>query len=328
MPDTINTEALLSEIQAATDDYVFNRQPEDIYFKSNVLLYRLLSQGKTYNGGLKLQANLEYGKSNTGSYGPKSLMPVNKKEIITSAFFTYGAYFATLTIDMNDQLLNSGEEAKINLVKSKIDNAQKSIRDTMGSEVYGKRSQLIIDSGDPNALPFIGLGDLFNADTSVPYGEIKEDDLYLWAANVISAEKTISFAFMQELRRTASTDTTREGKPDLYLTTEELQDAFERTLQPQARYSDKKLIDAGFENVLFKGASIVADDNQAEGTIDALNTKYLQIKSHKDRNFTAPKWQSPIRQPDTMTANIRWAGQLLCTNRKAHARASNVIPPA
>ncbi len=80
-----------------TDDYIENRQPLDVYFKSNVLLYKLLSKGDTYDGGLKIQTNLEYGKANAGSYGPTSEMPINKTEILTAAFFQYAAYYTTLT---------------------------------------------------------------------------------------------------------------------------------------------------------------------------------------------------------------------------------------
>ena len=315
----------LTELQAMTDYYIYQKQPVDIYFKSNALLWKLLSRGNTYSGGKKIQANLEYGKSNTGSYGPQDELPTNKTEILTAAFFEYAAYFSTLTIDMEDDLQNAGSnEAIVDLVQAKINNAEKSIRDSMGEDIYKSRSTLISNSSQNSPRPFIGLDDLFNTDPSVPYGEIKEDDLSLWAPNVISSSKTMSFKFMQELRRAASTDTTREGKPDLYITTELLQDAFERTQQVQVRYSNKDLVDAGFDNVMFKGAAMVADDNCAASTIYGLNTKHLDIKTHKKRNFTTPKWQSPIKQPDTATANIRWAGQMLCTRRDAHVKATDV----
>ncbi len=316
----------VEELNAMTLDYVEKRQPTDIYFTSNPLLWKLMKRGDTWDGGMRLQANLEYAKANTGSYGPKSELPVNKKEIFTAAFFPYAAYYATATIDMEDDILNSGEAQIVDLVQGKLNNMEKSIRDTLGSEIYAARSTGI--TADPKAKPFVGLADLFNTTSSTAYGEIKEDDLSLWKANAITGAKTMSFKFMQELRRTASIDTTLEGKPDLYVTTELLQDAFERTQQVQVRYSNKELLDAGFDNVLFKGAAVTADDNQTAGYIDALNLRYLKIKSHSKRNFTKPKWQSPIRQPDTATCNVRWAGQLLCYHRAAHCRATNVSEPA
>lgn len=316
----------LTEIQAATEDYIVNHQPIDVFFTSNVLLFKLLSLGKTYDGGKKIQVNLEYDMTNAGSYGPKSELPIAKKEITNAAFFVYGAYFATLTMDMDDELVNAGDRAIVNLLITKMRNAEKSIRYAMATDIYGARADGI--AADPKSLPFFGLKDLFNQTTSFAYGEIKPDDMAAWKAGSITDAKTMSFKFMQELRRAASIDNTNEGKPDLYLTTEVLKDAFERTLQVQARYSDKKLADAGFDNVLFKGAAVVSDDKQTAGYVDAINTKYLDVLTHSRRNFTKPEWKTPIQQPDTATANIRWAGQLVCKNRKAHARATTVTEPS
>lgn len=333
----------LSELQAMTDYYIQQEQPVDVYFTSNVLLFRLLSLGKTYNGGQKIQVNLEYDMTHTGSYGPKSELPIAKKEILNAGFFPYAAYYATLTMDMDDELINNGDEAIVNLLRAKLQNAEKSIRKTMAKQIFGRREEMIADASDPNAKPFNGLGDLFGIprsstdgsqyDSSEEYGELSEDALDLWKPNIEGNEKEMSFEFMQELRRKASIDNGNEGKPDLYLTTQKLQDAFERTLQVQARYSDQKLLDVGFDNILFKGAPVV-DDDILEGAefgaerVYGLNTGYLDVLTHSKRNFTNPEWKSPIRQPDTATANIRWAGNLVCTNRKAHVVATNVVEPS
>ena len=333
----------LSELQAMTDYYIEKEQPTDIYFTSNVLLFKLLTMGKTYPGGKKIQVNLEYDMTHTGAYGPKSELPISKKEILNAAFFEYAAYYATLTMDMDDDLINNGDMAIVNIVKSKLQNAEKSIRKGMARQVYGQRSALITAGSDPNARPFTGLGDMFNiADNAftggantVEYGEIAENDMNLWKPNLVTDEKVMSFKFMQELRREASIDNGNDGKPDLYITTQVLQDAFERTLQVQARYSDQKLLDVGFDNILFKGAPVVDDDILEDSSrfsggnrVYGLNTKYLDVLTHTKRNFTRPEWKSPIRQPDTATANIRWAGNLVCTNRKAHVLATRVVEPS
>jgi hypothetical protein len=325
----------LTELQAATDDYIYNHQPVDIYFKSNVLLYKLLKLGKKYNGGKKIQTFLEYGEGNSGSYGPKSELPINKVEIFNAAFFEYAAYFATLTMDMDDELINSGDLALINLLQGKLKNAEKTLRKRMSTEIYERRADNLANQDDPNAKPFNGLHDMFGIDedgnalaNTVAYGEIAENDMPQWKPNVITAEKTMSFKTMQEIRRTAGLDVTNDAKPDLYITTEELVDAFERTQQVQARYSDQKLLDVGFDNILFKGAPLVPDSKCRAGWMYGLNTKYLDVLTHSKRNFTKPEWQSPIRQPDTATANIRWAGNLVCKNRKAHVVVTNLVEPA
>ncbi len=145
-----------------------------------------------------------------------------------------------------------------------------------------------------------------------------------WKSNVITTAEAISFPVMQSIRRAAAVDEDMKGKPNLYITTEDLKDAFEATLQVQARYADTKLVDAGFDNLLFGGAPVVADNKQSAGVVDALNLEYLDILTHQSYNFTKPVWASPIDQPDVRSASIRWSGQLICRNRKAHARHTNL----
>lgn len=313
---------LINEIQAVTDDYIAQLQPVDVFFKSNVMLYKLLSRGNTYNGGKKIQCNLEIAMTNAGSYGPTSELPVQKKEILTAAFFEYAAYFSTLTIDMDDDLMNSGDAALVNLVHTKMRNAEKSIRESMATQIFQSRATNI--AADPRSRPFCGLADLFNTTAATTYGEIAESELSLWKAKKVTDAKVMSFPVMQEIRRFAGVDVNEEGKPNLYVTTETLQDAFEATLQQQARYTSQGLAKAGFSNVLFRGCPLVADGKVAEKSLYALNLRFLDIKTHSKRNFTRPQWLSPDRQPDTATANIRWAGQLVCSNRAAHALYTNI----
>jgi hypothetical protein len=312
----------LSELQAITDYYV-EKTPNDIYFKSNVLLFKLLGGEmgtRLIPGGKKIQVILEYTKGNSGSYGNTTKLPLGKKEIYNAAFFRWAAYFAGVTIDLDDQRQNSGDLAIINLVNGKLKNAQKSIRTDMGTDIY-------LAATDNNK--FNGLGDMFNTTTSTPYGEIAQDDMAEWAAvKTTSPAAAISFKIMQSIRRGASIDDNKEGKPDLYITTELLKDGFERTLQSQARYSDVRLINAGFDNILFGGVPVVTDNKQAAGTCDAINTNFIDILTHEDYNFTKPVWASPIDQPDLKVAFIRWSGNLICRNRKAHHRRTDLTEPA
>lgn len=42
---------------------------------------------------------------------------------------------------------------------------------------------------------------------------------------------------------------------------------------------------------------------------------------------SAPQWEHDLEQPDTLVANVRWIGQLICRNRKAHCRHTNLSEP-
>ena len=318
----------LTQLQAITDDYV-EKTPVDIYFDDCVLLYMLMSGGKfadnlvqpgdLVDGGEKIRTMLEYAKSNTGVYGNTTKIPQSKVDIYNAARFRWAGYYSANTIDLTEQVQNNGKAALVDLAFGKLRNIQKTIRDTMGTDVYSAASST-------DAL--LGLGDLFETTSSTAYGSIAEDDMSDWKANVISTSEAISFAVMQKIKRTAKIGQNKEAKPNLYITTDLLKDGFERTLQVQARYADVKMVDAGFDNVLFSGVPIVADDKQAAGYMDALNLRHLSLKTHSKYTFTKPKWEYSKDQPDTLTANVRWIGQMVCNNRKAHCRHTGLTEPS
>ena len=318
----------LTQLQAITDDYV-EKTPVDIYFDDCVLLYMLMSGGKfqdnlvqpgdLVDGGEKIRTMLEYAKSNTGVYGNTTKIPQSKVDIYNAARFRWAGYYSANTIDLTEQVQNNGKAALVDLAFGKLRNIQKTIRDTMGTDVYSAASST-------DAL--LGLGDLFETTSSTAYGSIAEDDMADWKANVIDTSEAISFSVMQKIKRTAKIGQNKESKPNLYITTDLLKDGFERTLQVQARYADVKMVDAGFDNVLFAGVPIVADDKQTAGYMDALNLRHLSLKTHSKYKFTAPKWEYSKDQPDTLTANVRWIGQLVCNNRKAHCRHTGLTEPS
>lgn len=323
----------LSEVQAVTDDYWLT-SPTDIYFQDSILLYKLLGKargatieldtvtaGELVDGGEKIRAILEYANSNTGSYGNTTSIEQGKKKILNAARFRWAGYFASNAIDLNDRVQNSGKAAKVSLIQSKVSNIRKTIRDTMGGRVYARAAT------NDSDVDFLGLGDLFYATVGTPYGEIEEEDMAQWAANNITTAEAISFKVLQTMRRTPNIGQNASMKPNLYITTDTLKDGFERTLQTQARYADVTLVNAGFRNVLFDGSPVVPDDKQTATYCDALNLRFLSIKTHEDFQFTKPMWQFDKEQPDTWVANTRWIGQLICRHRKAHVRHTNLTEP-
>lgn len=321
----------LTQLNAATTDY-FKKQTTDIYFTENILLYKLMGSGSMdlnlvtgkdiVDGGKKIREFLEYGKSNVGTYGLTSTIEASKVDIINAARFDWSGYVSSNTIDLDEQTQNEGAAQMVDLVYSKGQNIQKSIRDFMGAGLYVARAA----SG--SSYGFDGLPDLFNVTTSVAYGSIKQDDMAAWKANVDTTAEAISYKVMQRLFRMGSIGQSREAKPDLIITTQLLKDGYTRTLQTQQRFQDSKMAEAGFQNILHDGVPMVYDDNQAVGVIDCLNTKHLKIKTHKDYNFTTPKWEASHLQPDTLTCNVRWRGALTCSHRGAQVRGSGKTEPA
>ena len=319
----------LSEVQAATIDF-WEKQTTDIYFVSHILLWylmgkgspsgmQLVTPGEMVDGGEKIRIPLEYANSNTGAYGNVTTIDQSKKKILNAARFRWGGVYAANSIDLNARVQNAGAAQMVSIVRTKLGNIQKSIRDKMGEDVYATSTDNI---------SILGLGNMFSTVTATEYGSIAEDDMDVWKANVITSALTMGFKALQQIRRTASIYQNKEGKPNLYITTELLKDGYERTLQVQARYSDQKLVDAGFDNVLFGGAPVVPDDKATTGYVEGLNLRFLKMKTHSAFPFTMPVWEYDKEKPDHWVANTRWIGQQCTSNRKAHCRANNVSEPS
>lgn len=323
----------LTELQAVTDDY-FEKTTTDIYFESSVLLWMLMSgakgstgnmidnfvtPGELVDGGEKIRVFVEYDEAHSGTYGATTTIPVSKKNILNAARFRWAGAYASNSIDLSDQTQNAGSAQLVDIAFAKLQNMQKTIRKTMGASIFTTAA----DSND-----IIGLADLFNTTTSTAYGEIAQDDMSVWKANSTASGNTMGLSALQALRRTAKiNDATMGGVPNLYVTTDALKDKFENTLQTQARYRDVDLVNAGFNNILFDGASVVTDANITSGYVMALNTRFLMLKTHREYAFTKPVWtaENPVSRPDNLAAQIRWQGQLITNNRKAHAQDTNVL---
>ena len=322
---------LINQLNATTEYYWLQTEPEDILNKASALLWKLMGKAirlgnweiqpdEIVDGGLMVKVPLEYDISNHGSYGKDTVINQSKKSIVDAARFRWAGAYGSNTLNLDDLTQNTGDEAIIRLTKLYMSNIKKALRVDLASQV-------IAAAGDSDSIN--GLGDLFNTSTSVEYGSIAEDDMAQWKANVITDSEAISFEVMQKIFRKPGFGGYVGTRPNFCCTTEVLADGYERSLHPQQRYKEGNMVEAGWDNIMHKGAPIVADPYYSSGVLDALNLNFLSLRSHKDYNFTTPEWVAKREggQPDTITANSRWRGNLYCSNRQMHVRHINLTEP-
>jgi hypothetical protein len=320
-----------TQLQAVTEDWYKKNKVEDLYFRASIMLYRLLGNGAvdvnlvdgndTIDGGKRILEFLEYAEAQTDTYGSGTTISDTKKEILNQASYAWSGYHAANSIDLDDLVQNGDSpRAMVKLIHAKLNNIAKTIRTTMNTGLYGTRN------GSTSQYGFDGLGDLFNPVTSFLYGNIAEDDMPAWKANVLTAAGSISYAVMQSIFALASVGQTEAEQPDLIVTTRTLCDAYAAKLQVQQRFvQDKKMAEAGFRHTLHDGVVMGYDEACPAGELYALNTKRLAIKTHRKYNFTDAKWiVTNELKPDSYTANSRWMGALVCSDRGAMAKAEGL----
>ena len=305
----------LTELQATTREYFDSKEATDNFFNGNLFTMRLMPKAKKVPGGKWIHVPIEYADSGGGSFEAGDTFDLSKVAILNAAQFNWAYHYVPVVYDMDDEVQNSGElEQEVDIVKTKLKNAQETIRQNIGDQLY---------TGTGANKQINGLVNLFNTTTTTAYGNIQEGDIATWKANSSATAAVMTRGLLQALRREAKINDSPKGIPNLYVTTDTLRDAYEGRLQPQQIFSDSKLADAGFENIKFGGAVVVADMKCPDNYLHGFNENFLGFRVHTKFNFKRTDW---MRQTNQMlySMQIIWAGQFVTNQRRAHTRRTAI----
>lgn len=142
-----------------------------------------------------------------------------------------------------------------------------------------------------------------------------QDGHTYWQSKVDTATGTLTTAKMTNAYNSASVG---NDQPTFIMTTQDLYEKYESLLQPQLRYSDPVTADAGFQNLMFKGAPVLYDADNASGVVYYINAKYLKLIGHSQKWFT-PSPFIRTTTADSRTAQIFCYGELIVNNRARQA---------
>ena len=321
----------LTEAQALTDD-VWMPEAKNNWQMGNIMMFKLLDKAQTAPSGEKVRQVLEYAKAHGGAMGATTIFTTTKKAIFNSARFDWAKFWAGTTYDIDDEVTVSGGGSEVDLIMGKLDNMQTSIKDYMGDSLWTAHATALTTYGSETT-PFYGIPDLMSATGSL--GGIAYTDLgsftrlgssaYIWAPYVETGARVISFDTLQELARSTRVGGDN-GKEviDLIVTTSELKDAFEASIQPQQRHQDSELAKVGFDTINFRSNTpVVVDDKCTASSVYGFNMNLLHMRPHEDFNFTPPKWKQPTNQY-LMTTQIIFVGAFTTGARRAQGQMSNV----
>ena len=281
--------------------------------KNNALLSRLSAKGKirTIDGGSKILEELEYGEGDLVWYGGYDKIDYTPKQLFTSAEFGLKLCAVPVAISGEDKLKNSGREQMIDLFEKRIENAFKTMKNKMAAAIYG--------DGTGSSGKEIGGLQLLVADapeTGV-VGNIDRASNAFWRNQSVSAAVTAEniLAKMDEIYLKCCRGT---DKPDLVVADNAMYSIYEQALQPNQRFTDPKLAEAGFTSLKYKGADVIFDGGQG-GACPAkhmyfLNTDYIYLRPHKDRNMKVIGGDRMAINQDALYRIIGWAGNMTLSN--------------
>ncbi|WP_027369229.1 phage major capsid protein [Desulfocurvibacter africanus] len=315
-----------AELEIVTRDYLLadGKQATDIYFETSWLMQYLMKQQKglwkLFGGGRKVKVPLKYDGAEAGFYQRNDTLSEDERQNITAAYFELRHAFGNATIYRADELQNAGEEAEVELVQSKIEDAMESCRDTVAKQLYA--------AGGDNSPYLTGLLSLCNENADLAYGELTENGVVAkdgskpWEGKLLTTPAVISLDTIREMRRTAKV---KGKKPDIGVTTDLLWDKIAGILQVQQRFtSDKPTAEAGFQNLVIEGMTLTVDDYMPSGHLFCLNSKHVGFAVHRKGYFARTPWKDLTSGAQGRSMKILWDGNLISNNRKAHIGRSNL----
>ena len=307
MAGNANFDALLSTTLANYRDKL-----TDNVFTARPLTYWLSDKGRirTETGGTKIVEQLIYGQNSTvASYSGYETLSLTPQEGISAAEYDWKQYGASIAISGIEEAKNNGEHAIINLLESKIMQAEESMREGFNQMFYG-------DGTGNSGKNWNGLGNIVESGNTVGGIDSSAVGNEFWRSY---EENTAGALTLLQMATAYNSVSVGNDHPDVILTTQTLFEKYESLLQPQLRYTDTKTADAGFQNLLFKSAPIMYDVHAPAGTMFFLNSKYLKLVGHSDKWFAQTDFVRPENQ-DARFALIMCYGNLVCSNRKKQGK--------
>jgi len=300
--DEILTTTLKNYVPRLTDN-IFSARP----------LFYALTNGQTVRrigGGAKIVVPV-LGKTNAtaASYAGTGTISTLASDGMTAAEFDWKQYAVTVTISGIEEAKNNGEEQIIDLLEGKIFQAQESVIQNMNSMLFGAAS----------GTDWNGIQDVVGDSNTFGGIDSSDGDNAWWRSTINDhAEANLSLNAMGSLYNSIS-----EGndQPTIIITSQLGYEAYEALLTNNVRYTDTDMANSGFQNLMFKGAPVVFDDDIPDGTTAGsgrmymLNTKYIQLVAHSDVWFKPTPFVRPTNQ-DAVFSQILCYGQLTASNRK------------
>jgi len=280
----------------------------DNVFTARPLFYAL-TNGQTIrriSGGATIVVPIIYGTNSTAaSYSGDDTILTTAQTGISAAEYDWKQYAATVTITGIEEAKNNGEAQIIDLLEGKIMQTEETIIENMNTMFWGD------GTGNSNK-DWIGL-DLIVTKPNTALGGIDPTAAgnSWWASTESDENGALDLTSMSSVYNTISVG---NDQPTILIGTQAVYEAYEALLQTNLRYTDAKVADAGFQNLLFKGAPVTYDSACTAGELMFLNTKYLRLVAHTETWFQPTPFVRPTNQ-DARYAQILCYGQLTCSNR-------------
>ena len=286
----------------------------------NALYRRLTAKGRirTEDGGLSIVMPLEYAENSTYTrYSGYDQLNVQASDVLSAAEFPWRQASVNVAASGLEIRSNQGENRIVNLVKTKIKNAQKTMANGLSADLYSAGSLSNQVGGLQALIADAGTGTVGGIDSSTYTfwkNIVQSAASPLQGGGAITPSATTIESLMLQLwlRLTRGADS-----PDLIVMDETYFTYFEGSQTSLKRYAPDDTGQAGMISMKYKSADVV-HDSSASGIPSAhayfINTDYISLVVHQDADMEILPELRSINQ-DAVVTPIIWQGNLTVSNR-------------
>lgn len=240
--------------------------------------------------------------------------------MFTAAEFNYAQAACAVSISGLEMLQNSGKEAIIDLLESRISNAEKTLVNNIAADCYsdgtadgGKQIgglQLLVDN-TPST------GTVGGIDASTTLGSF-------WRNIAVDSGVATAATIQASMNQTSLQLVRGTDKTDLIVADTNYYALYLASLQAIQRITSEEMAGAGFTSLKYYGgggsADVVLDGGYGgacpTNTMYFLNTDYIFFRPHADRNFVPIGDDRFATNQDAMVKLIGFAGNMTVSNRR------------
>lgn len=293
--------------------------------KNNPILAKLKERGnvRPFSGGNVILEEIMYNDTSTinaNSYSGYEVLNIAPNSPISAAQFAISQYYAAVTMSGLEMLQNSGKEQIIDMLEGRIKVAESQLMNRIDTDIY-------LDGTGNGGKNLTGLAAAVpDAPTSGTYGGIDRSTWSFWQSKKYSGTSdggaAVSAANIQQYMTALAIQLVRgNDKADLIVADNNYYSLYVNSLQAIQRVTSEREAGAGFASLKFYGGGTSADvvlggGNGSHATANHmwfLNTKYLHLRPHKDRNFVPIGGERQSVNQDAIVKLIGWAGNLTCS---------------
>ena len=313
---------------------------QDNVSRNNALLARLNKKGriKTFSGGRTIVQELDFANNQTFQwYSGYQTLNINPSQIFTAAEFPIRQAALAISISGLEEVQNSGEEAIIDLLESRIENGERTFLNGLSNGIYGDGSV----AGSIGGLQLL----VAASPSSGIVGGIDRSSWTFWRNIVFSAltnggVATSAANILDYMNRLWVQLIRGRDAPDLIVADNNMYRYYLEAMQSIQRIgpsgSAPDLAEAGFQTLKYMTADVVLDGGYQGQSYDPLpyetsssttavggaptnymymlNTSYLHYRPSSHRNMVPLDPDRFSVNQDAMVRLLGWAGNCTISN--------------